>query len=147
MNEENEFYEEYTDDPTACNDYEAYDNGDENIYDDGYEEGYEEGYESGCEEDCEHVAEEHRNKHTDSLSSNSGLHHNIYGTAGLAAGYAATRKTGTFHRPPDKRKPRILVNPSYTRYPEPEESKVETCIKYGCGTIILLALIVLLFSC
>lgn len=147
MNEENEFYEEYTDDPTACNDYEAYDNGDENIYDDGYEEGYEEGYESGCEEDCEHVAEEHRNKHTDSLSSNSGLHHNIYGTAGLAAGYAATRKTGTFHRPPDKRKPRILVNPSYTRYPESEESKVGTCIKYGCGTIILLALIVLLFSC
>lgn len=143
MNEENEFYEEYTDDPTACNDYEAYDNGDENIYDNGYEEGYE----SGCEEDCEHVAEEHRNKHTDSLSSNSGLHHNIYGTAGLAAGYAATRKTGTFHRPPDKRKPRILVNPSYTRYPEPEESKVGTCIKYGCGTIILLALIVLLFSC
>lgn len=147
MNEENEFYEEYTDDPTACNDYEAYDNGDENICDDGYEEGYEEGHESGCEEDCEHVAEEHRNKHTDSLSSNSGLHHNIYGTAGLAAGYAATRKTGTFHRPPDKRKPRILVNPSYTRYPESEESKVGTCIKYGCGTIILLALIVLLFSC
>ena len=133
MNEENEFYEEYTDDPTACNDYEAYDNGNENIYDDGYEEGYE----SGCEEDCEHVAEEHRNKHTDSLSSNSGL----------AAGYAATRKTETFHRPPNKRKPRILVNPSYTRYPEPEESKVGTCIKYGCGTIILLALIVLLFSC
>lgn len=31
MNEENEFYEEYTDDPTACNDYEAYDNGNENI--------------------------------------------------------------------------------------------------------------------
>lgn len=102
MNEENEFYKEYTDDPTACNDYEAYDNGDD---------------------------------------------HNIYGTAGLAAGYAATRKTGTFHRPPDKRKPRILVNPSYTRYPESEESKVGTCIKYGCGIIFLLALIVLLFSC
>lgn len=147
MNEENEFYEEYTDSPTACDDYEAYDNEDENICDDGYEEGYEEGYESSCEEDCEHGTEEHRNKHTDSLSSNSGLHHNIYGTAGLAAGYAATRKTGTFHRPPDKQKPRILVNPSYTRYPEPEESKVGTCIKYGCGTIILLALIVLLFSC